>query len=50
LSEGKSTSSEVRKVTAGDLLGVGELQIRGDRFRLSRELHLIWKMPALLNR
>jgi hypothetical protein len=50
LSEGKSTSNEVRKVTAGDLLGVGELQIRGDRFRFSRELHLIWKMPALLNR
>jgi hypothetical protein len=48
LSEGKS--SGVRKVTAGDLLGVGELQIRGDSFRLSRELHLIWKMPALLNR
>jgi hypothetical protein len=50
LSEVKSTSSGVHKVTAGDLLGVGELQIRGDRFRLSRELHLIWKMPALLNR
>jgi hypothetical protein len=50
LSEGKSTSSEVRKVTAGDLLGVGELQIRGDRFHLTRELHLIWKIPVLLNR
>jgi hypothetical protein len=42
--------SGVHKVTVGDLLGVGELQIRGDHFRLGRELHLIWKMPALLNR
>jgi hypothetical protein len=29
------------------LPGVGTLLIRGDSFRLSRELHLTWKMGDL---
>jgi hypothetical protein len=44
LSEVKSSSGEARKITDEGLLGVAALQIRGSRFRLSRDLHLVWKM------
>jgi hypothetical protein len=42
-----TSASGARKLKDDGLPGVGTLQIRGDRFRLSRELHLIWKMGDL---
>ena len=43
LTEVKSPAGEVRKMKEEGLLGVGMLQIRGDRFQLSHELRLVWK-------
>jgi len=47
LSEVKSSSGEVRKMTDEGLLGVAVLQIRASRFRLSHDLRLVWKMGEL---
>jgi hypothetical protein len=44
LTEVKSPSGEVRKMKEQGLLGIGMLQVRGDRFQLSRELRLVWKV------
>jgi hypothetical protein len=44
LTEVKSPAGEVRKMNEEGLLGIGMLQVRGDRFQLFRELRLIWKV------
>jgi len=43
LTEVKSPAVEVRKMKEDGLLGIGTLQVPGDRFQLSRELRMIWK-------
>src|SRR5262245_34973507 len=43
LSDVKSRAVEVRKAKEDGLLGIGLLQIRGDRFQLAHELRLIWR-------
>jgi hypothetical protein len=46
-SEVKSSSGEARKMADEGLLGVAALQIRGGRFWLSHDLHLVWKKGDL---